>query len=175
MKCRAFAVLGFIFLSNISISQTWEECNKQFEELYNGGRYEKAIDVAQDCLLLAEKEFGKVNKNYAISVNGLAIILFQMGRYAEVEPLLIQGMNIYEKVLGVKDVGYASSLNNLAEFYKYMGRFAEAEPLYVRAINILKEAEGTDIMMQFHCLLKQWTSLKKLGKIITVMPLPLIT
>ncbi len=144
MKRQAFTVLCFIFLSNISISQTWEECNKQFDELYNGGGYGKALNVAQDCLLLAEKEFGKENKNYVTSVNGLASIFFQMGRYAEAESLFIQGMIIYEKALGVNDANYASSLNNLAEVYKYMGRFAEAEPLCKRAVNILKKAEGDD-------------------------------
>ena len=69
----------------------------------------------------------------ATSLNNLANLYQDMGRYAEAEPLYRRCLAIREKQLGPDHPEVANSLNNLAHLYRSMGRYAEAEPLTAAA------------------------------------------
>ena len=78
----------------------------------------------------------------AESVNNLANLYSDMGRYAEAEPLYRQSLEIREKKLGYDHPHVAASLNNLANLYRDLGRYAEAEPLYRRSLEIWEKQLG---------------------------------
>ncbi len=80
----------------------------------------------------------------ATSLNNLAILYCEMGRYAEAEPLYRRSLEITEKQLGRDHPDVAGSLNNLAILYREMGRYAEAEPLYRRSLEITEKRLGRD-------------------------------
>ena len=78
------------------------------------------------------------------SLNNLAGLLQDKGRYAEAEPLHRRALAIREQALGPGHPDTAVSLNNLGALIHAQGRYAEAEPLARRALAICQAALGHD-------------------------------
>ena len=70
------------------------------------------------------------------SLNNLAALYDDQGRYADAEPLYKRSLAIWEKALGPDHPDVATALNNLAALYDDQGRYADAEPLYKRSLAI---------------------------------------
>ena len=83
-----------------------------------------------------------MHPNTANSLNNLALLYHEQGRYAEAEPLLQRALHISEQQLGSEHSDTASSLNNLAGLYESQGKYVEAEPLYQRALVIRERQLG---------------------------------
>ena len=108
--------------------------NKKAEELFQAGKFAKAIPIARDSLELTEKANGPDHPDTATSLNNLARLYYWMGDYAKAEPLYQRALKIYQKTLGPKHLCTATALNNLAGLYESMGDYAKAEPLYQRTL-----------------------------------------
>jgi tetratricopeptide (TPR) repeat protein len=80
----------------------------------------------------------------ADSLNRLAKLYYEQGRYSEAEPLLLRSLAIRESNLGADHPSVAIGLNNLAELYRTQGRYNEAEPLYLRSQDIWERILGDD-------------------------------
>jgi tetratricopeptide (TPR) repeat protein len=78
----------------------------------------------------------------AASLNNLALLYCDQGRYAEAEPLYGQALAIRQQQLGADHPDVAASLNNLAALYRDQGRYADAEPLYLQAVAICDQQLG---------------------------------
>jgi CHAT domain-containing protein/Tfp pilus assembly protein PilF len=78
------------------------------------------------------------------SLNNLAALYDNQGRYADAEPLFKRSLAIQEKAFGPDHRDVATVLNNLAALYDNQGRYAEAEPLYKRSLAIREKALGPD-------------------------------
>lgn len=78
-----------------------------------------------------------------MSLDNLAVLYSNQGKYAEAEPLYQRSMAIREKGLGPDHPAVATSLHNLAGFYANQRKYAEAQPLCQRALAIL-ELSQTD-------------------------------
>ena len=80
----------------------------------------------------------------AQSLNNLAGLYRDQGKYAEAEPLFQRALAIRERTLGPEHPEAARSLQNLAVLYNDQGKYAEAEPLYQRSLAILEKALGPE-------------------------------
>ncbi len=80
----------------------------------------------------------------ALSLNNLAQLYVNQGRYAQAEPLHKRSLAIREKALGPDHPDVALSLNNLARLYHHQGLYAQAEPLFRRALAIREKALGPE-------------------------------
>jgi tetratricopeptide (TPR) repeat protein len=87
---------------------------------------------------------GTGHPDVAISLNNLAELYRNQGRYAEAEPLYQRSLAIKEKTLGKDHPGVATSLNNLAGLYDRQRKYAQAELLYQRSLAIFEKALGKD-------------------------------
>ncbi len=85
--------------------------------------------MAQEALKVAENTFSSDHPAVATSLNNLAELYDEQGKYAAAEPLYKLALAIQEKGLGPNHSAVATSLNNLAEVYRTQGKYAEAEPL----------------------------------------------
>ena len=85
-----------------------------------------------------------------VSLNNLAVLYDEQGRYAEAEPLYKRALAIREKALGPDHPDVATSLNNLALLYDDQGRYADAEPLFKRALAISEKRSVPTILMSQH-------------------------
>jgi tetratricopeptide (TPR) repeat protein len=72
----------------------------------------------------------------------LADFYFEMGDYAQAEPLFQQALEIQRAALPELHPEVAQSLNDLAELYRNMGEYAMAEPLFQQALAIWRAALG---------------------------------
>ncbi|HEU5380043.1 MAG TPA: toll/interleukin-1 receptor domain-containing protein [Ktedonobacteraceae bacterium] len=74
-----------------------------------------------------------------LSLNNLAGLYKEQGKYEEAESLYQRVLAICEQKLGVTHSDTATSLNNLAELYRVWGKYEEAEPLYKRSLEIYEQ------------------------------------
>ncbi|MBD2606641.1 tetratricopeptide repeat protein [Scytonema hofmannii FACHB-248] len=124
--------------------QEAKQLNKQVIELYNAGKYNEAVVLAERALFITEKVLGKEHSDVATTLNNLAELYKAQGLHEKAEPLHMRSLAIYEKVMGKEHPLVATSLNNLAELYKLEGRYEKAEPLYLRSLAIYEKKLGKE-------------------------------
>ncbi len=69
----------------------------------------------------------------AMSLNSLARLYGDQGKYAEAEPLVKRALAIQEKALGPQHPNVAQGLENYAALLRKTGRTAEADKMEARA------------------------------------------
>jgi CHAT domain-containing protein len=116
----------------------------RIEQLRAKGNLGDAARLLLQKIALEEAIFGQAHQEVANSLNELALLYKDMGRYADAEPLYQRSLKIYEARLGKDHPDVAVSLNNLANLYRDMGRSAEAEPLFQRSLKIYEARLRTD-------------------------------
>jgi CHAT domain-containing protein/Tfp pilus assembly protein PilF len=116
----------------------------KFRALYEQGKYQEAIPLAEKRVDLTERTLGAEHIATAASLNDLAVLYQAMGDYAKAEPLCQKVLQINQKVLGPDHADTAASLNNLAELYHNMGAYDKAEPLFQQALQICQKVLGPD-------------------------------
>ncbi|WP_245876330.1 tetratricopeptide repeat protein, partial [Tychonema bourrellyi] len=109
------------------------ELNQQVVQLYNEGKFNEAILVAEQALILAKSLYPGDHDNVASSLNNLGFLYQSQGRYGEAEPLYRQALKMRQRLFTGDHDNVASSLNNLGFIYQSQGRYGEAEPLYRQA------------------------------------------
>ena len=119
-----------------------ERLNQQVIQLYQQGKYNEAILLAEQALAIRKQQLGDNHPLTAQSLNNLAVLYESQGRYSEAEPLYKQALAIWKQQLGDNHPDTATSLNNLAGLYESQGRYSEAEPLYNRSLAIIKQQLG---------------------------------
>ncbi|NCR01945.1 MAG: tetratricopeptide repeat protein, partial [Microcystis aeruginosa L211-11] len=119
-----------------------ERLNQQVIQLYQQGKYNEAIPLAEQALAIIKQQLGDNHPLTAQSLNNLALLYKSQGRYSEAEPLYKQALAIRKQQLGDNHPLTAQSLNNLAALYESQGRYSEAEPLYKQALAIRKQQLG---------------------------------
>ena len=95
-------------------------------------------------LAIRKKVLGPGHLDVASSLNNLAVLYKDQGRYAEAEKLFQRSQTITEKAVGPEHPDMARNLNNLALLYRILGRHAEAEPLFQRALTIAEKTSGPE-------------------------------
>ena len=80
----------------------------------------------------------------AQTLNNLAIVYRDQGKYSEAEGLYKRALVIREKALGASHPDVAQTLNNLAIVYRDQGKYGEAEGLLKRALAIREQALGAN-------------------------------
>ena len=78
------------------------------------------------------------------SVNNLAELYRDQGRYGKAEPLYERALEARERVLGKEHPQTLISVNNLALLYRAQGRYGEAEPLYKRTLEAFQRVLGKE-------------------------------
>jgi len=99
--------------------------NNQAVQLYEEGKYDKAIPLAKRALAIHEKLLGKEHPDLSTSLNNLALLYDSRGSYAEAESLYLRSLAIDEKVLGKEHPEVATILSNLAGVYHSQGNYTK--------------------------------------------------
>jgi CHAT domain-containing protein/tetratricopeptide (TPR) repeat protein len=117
---------------------------RRFNELNDAGNYPAALVEAQKLEAEVKARFGVNHPNYTVTLNNLALVYWEQGRYADAEGLYKRALAIREKALGASHPDVAQALNNLAVVYAKQAKYADAEGLYKRALAIWEKALGKD-------------------------------
>ncbi|MEB3282497.1 MAG: CHAT domain-containing tetratricopeptide repeat protein [Lyngbya sp.] len=108
-------------------------------ELYGKGLYVEAIPLAERALSIYQELFGEQDLQVAMSLNNLAALYEEIGRWNQAEPLLKKALEIRENLLENYHPDLAQSLNNLAKIYGRQEKYSEAESLYKQALSIYRK------------------------------------
>jgi tetratricopeptide (TPR) repeat protein len=85
-------------------------------------------------LAIRQRDLGDENPNTLNSMNALAALYREQGKYGDAEAMLLKGLEIRRRVLGETHPGIADSMACLAKLYAMQGNYAEAEGWYVKAL-----------------------------------------
>ena len=88
----------------------------------------------QRALAIREKRLGPDHADTATSLNNLAGLYHDQGRYGEAEPLFRRALAIRERALGLDHPETAISVRNYAVLLRQLGRASEAEKLEARFV-----------------------------------------
>jgi CHAT domain-containing protein/tetratricopeptide (TPR) repeat protein len=114
----------------------WKELFAQAGQLKQQGKPVQALPIAQEAERVAEATFGPENAYTLASINRLATIYDDLGRYSEAEPLYKRAIGIGIKTLGPESEGIGAMLNNLAALNEETERYADSERFYKGALAI---------------------------------------
>ena len=134
--------------------QQWGADSSKTEVLYSqlGTLYAKRVESAKSTnrqkeLILAQEylekaivlqtKFQKLEA-LATSLNNLADLYYNQGKYSEAEPLYLDALAMRKRLFTGDHPDVAQSLNNLGSLYKSQGKYGEAEPLYLNALEMRK-------------------------------------
>ena len=121
----------------------WKKHMDAALEAHRQGHYGDAEKSMEAALKEAER-FGPEDLRLGTTLNNLAELYRDQGKYAEAEPLYKRSLVIVVKVLGPEHPGVATNLNNLGLLYTDQGKYAEAVPLYKRSLEITEKALGPE-------------------------------
>src|SRR6266567_3757660 len=92
----------------------------------------------------AERLLGSDHPATATSLNNLAVLYTDQGKYAEAELLCRRALSIYEQRLEGEHPTTVTCINNLALLYVLQDKNIEAEQLYHRVLSIYERKLGSD-------------------------------
>jgi tetratricopeptide (TPR) repeat protein len=101
---------------------------------------QKELILAQEYLekaIVLQTKFQKLEA-LATSLNNLASLYYNQGKYSEAEPLYLDALAMRKRLFTGDHSDVATSLNNLALLYNSQGKYSEAESLYVDALEMTK-------------------------------------
>lgn len=118
--------------------------NEQVVKLYQAGRYQEALPLAQQALHIKERVLGPAHPDTIISLNNLAALYKGMGAYSKALPLHVRAFQISKNVHGLENPETLTYLQNLAEIYRLKGAYYEALSRNKKALDIAKRVFGPE-------------------------------
>ncbi len=92
------------------------------------------------ALAIQERSLGAAHPAMANTLNNLAAMLDQQGKYTESEPLQRRALDILDKALGPLHPDTAATLTTLAVSLDRQGKIVESEQAYLRAVETSRRA-----------------------------------
>lgn len=123
--------------------------------------YSRADVLYRHALTAAEKTFGPKDREVALLLNNLGLLLVDAGRREEAGDCLERALAIWQAALSPDHPDVARALTNLAAFYCSKRAYAKAEPLFQSALSIAESSLGTGnrlvaiILFEYAALLRK--------------------
>ena len=149
MRGRAFrvwiAIFGFgLWLPDVSAQDSlWEKYVSDAQKVQEQGLHDLAVGIYQLALKEAER-FGEQDPRLAETLNSLASLYYEQGKYSQAESLYRRSLGLVEEVWGEGHPNVAVSLENIALLYLVQGRYSEAEPLFQHSLTIREKVMGAE-------------------------------
>ena len=93
-------------------------------------------------LAMKKKLLGNEHPDVAASLNNLAYVLAQQGKWVEAETMHREALAMFRKLLGNEHPYVATSLNNSAIVFAQQGKWAEAETMHREALAMRRKLLG---------------------------------
>ena len=121
----------------------WQRHNEAGLAALDDGSHARAEEEFRAALTVAEK-LGEQDPRLADTLNNLAGLYCDQGRYADAESLLERALAIWEGARGGDHLEVATILTNLAAVYLDQGRYGKCEAPLRRVLEIRKGALGSE-------------------------------
>jgi tetratricopeptide (TPR) repeat protein len=87
---------------------------------------------------------GEAHPNTLISMDNVALLYRNQGKYAQAEPLVTKVLGEERHVLGDEHPDTLITMNNLAGLYRDQGKTAQAEMLYIKLLELQRRVLGAE-------------------------------
>lgn len=153
VSIKVAAVILFVSLSISSCAwlQKDEFLQPSAQDLIRKHKFNEAEILLRKELLTAENAFRakqndrsgavKETKQLATAYRNLAVVLYELGRYADSEPYFQKACETYSEHFGRGNEFVANCLHSLAACYYRQGKLEEAEKYYKEELDVLKTAK----------------------------------
>lgn len=124
-------------------AKTWETLRDEMEGFYAAGNLEKAVELANQAITVAEK-FPQQDSRLARTLDRIGEFLHKAEKYGQAEMAWWRSLQIKLKVLGENHPEVANTGNQLAGLHYIMGRFSEAENYSKKCQAIYEKCYGIE-------------------------------
>ncbi len=122
--------------------------------LWSRRQFQGVEKLYQQAVAIRRQLFGPEHPEVATSLNGLANLYYEQGRYGEAEAFYQQALQMKERLLGLEHPDLVPALNGLAKLLYYVtGNIPEAEALYHRAIHLSEQYLDRDHLYMGYLLM----------------------
>jgi CHAT domain-containing protein/Flp pilus assembly protein TadD len=111
-------------------------------DLFQSGKYQKAIPVAEKAAAAIKESFGENNVFYIGLLTIQAVSHENTFQYLKAESIYLQSGELVKKTSGEKSKDYTAFLHNLASLYYKTGQYEKSESFFLRAKEITKSMVG---------------------------------
>src|ERR1700691_4042860 len=122
------------------MNKIWDEYVQAGASNFQEGKYSEAENYMHAALM--ESESLGDDLKIALSLDNLAEVFFEQGKYDKAEPLYQRSLSIRERVLEPEHEEIVASLNNLSTLYFFQEKYVEAEPLCRQLTTIYEKVLG---------------------------------
>jgi tRNA A-37 threonylcarbamoyl transferase component Bud32/tetratricopeptide (TPR) repeat protein len=98
----------------------------------------------EGALALRRRALGEEHRDTLETMNALALLYEEAGKYAQAEPLHTKVLEIRRRVLGGEHRSTLNSMNNLGVVYDEEGKYALAESIFAKALQGLRRTVGEE-------------------------------
>lgn len=124
------------------MSDTWKQLIDTAFETYSSGRIPEA-EVQFKAALEEAEQFGEEDLRLALTLNNLAAMYHEQGKYTMAEPLYKRSLDIKTKVLGDCHADVALNHHNLAVLYSARRMYPVAEKHYKTTLEMKEKLYGS--------------------------------
>lgn len=125
------------------MSDEWKRLVEEGNASYENGKIPEA-EVKFIAALEEAEKFGEEDSRLALSLNNLAAMYHEQGKYTMAEPLYKRALDIRVKVHGDSHPDIALNHHNLALLYSARRMYPIAEKHYKTALEMREEIFGKD-------------------------------
>lgn len=136
------ALLGYPVRAQDSSSVTDQMLFTLLREHHAAQNFEEALKAARRLAAMRELTLGPNHADTAWAVGNMGIVLVNLGRFAEAEPLLKRGLSVFEATQPYDSSLIYRMLTALDRVYSVLNRNAEAEAILKRQLAIKERSLG---------------------------------
>ncbi len=148
-------VFYFFFVSQTLFAQNFSEADTIFanEQHQKGeialekGNYSEAQDLLWEAFVVRKERLGWQHSDALLSLNALADLFEQTGRYVLAERVYLKMLEITKSNFGTKNTNYARNLDNLGRIYLLKGDLQNAEIFHKNAAEIYTQNQSPDSVL----------------------------
>lgn len=142
--------LKSVFVAAVALSAApaqvseWVQLVNRGDTLERNGSYQEAA-VTYEAALRTAGAFGPADRRVPLTMNKLAMIYAELGRFSDAAHLYDRALKMVERSYGKNTQEYSSLLNNLAAVHLESGQFAKAETLIRETLAINQSMAEPDL------------------------------
>jgi len=119
-----------------------ESLSKKAEFWFSAKKYDEAIRIGKEKLIILERILGRDSLDYAIGESELALYIANIGNYKESVSLAVNALKKIYKIEGKKSALYAVTAEKISTYYTLLEDYENALIYAQQAVEVFKEIFG---------------------------------
>ncbi|MGB3113793.1 MAG: tetratricopeptide repeat protein [Candidatus Omnitrophota bacterium] len=123
----------FVFFAGVSFAQTgtndklFIDSIKKAASLAQKGQYQESLNLLEESLIFAKKNFGPDHENVAVSLINIGLIYKEMAEYDKAEKAYKEAISILKAKSGIGQNYLLTAYAKLGDVYAIQGKYDESQ------------------------------------------------